>query len=607
MTISKENIVVIYREGDSESLEFAQYYQTAHNLDDTQLISVPCSNTEILQNETIFNNEVLNPIQESLYSSASEVLDRNIWVILLGYNVPGGFRDGNDVISSTSRLSRLNFSFEKKLRNNLYNRKIFQRFDISDSQQALIVSRIDAPTLALAKIFVDNAVTIRKQSLVNGKFYFDPYSDLTGTEADAYEELMLEFQEETLPDLNLTTFTTTFIDPYIDSVIPFVQQDSFVWSWFTDRASSSFFRDTNTLRGFFYNADYDAAYTIRDIEDTRWCFLAMQSGYISTAGAMSNPTIEGFLNLRAFFIALLNDATVGEGLLFSTPYLDWTISFFGDPLVKLNFPVGEPPLGIIPIEESYDAAMVAINEVLTEENEAWRLMSIDFARSMAYLLRKEIEIKESRQFIVDMTDLETEVSLLYPTNALVLKNSNNQRESKLSTLMDNFIEYPQRSNLYSGLEVTDPTINDYLSEKEYKISKLISDIIKIDGTIDPIYTFDEGYWPLEFDLIHYTNTFVFYHFRLEVEDPLDPSNNIYVNSADDISNWYYEKEENKFVSIPLTGVPSSFAGRRIRYESPSNYYLTRSSVYVFKINQTYINESTTNICKNRFFTDIIWS
>jgi len=607
VTVSKENIAVIYREGDSESLEFAQYYQTVYDLNNTQLISVPCSDTEILQNETDFNNEVLNPIYESLYSSASEVLDRNIWVILLGYNVPGGFRDGNDIISSTSRLSRLNFSFEKKLRNNLYNRKVFQRFTVSDAQQALIVSRIDAPTLSLAKEFVNNALKIKKQSLVNGKFYFDPYSDLTGTEADGYEELMLEFQEETLPDLNLTTFTTTFIDPYIDSVIPFVQQDSFVWSWFTDRASSSFFRDTNTLRGFFYNADYDAAYTIRDIEDRRWCFLAMQAGYISTAGAMSNPTIEGFLNLRAFFIALLNDATIGEGLLFSTPYLDWTISFFGDPLVKLTFPVGEPVLGTIPIGEDYDTAVAAINEVLTEENEAWRLMSIDFARSMAYLLRKEIETKEARQFIVDMTDVKTEVALLYPTNALVLENSENQRQSQLSKLMNTFIEYPQRSNLYSGLDVTNPTINDYLSEKKYKISKLISSIIKIEGMISPEYTFDEGYWSLEFILEHNIDIFVLYHFILEVEDSSDPSNNIYVNSANNISNWYYEKEENEFVPIPLTGVPSSFKGRRIKYESPSNYYLTRASVYVFKINQTYINESITDICKNRFFTDIIWS
>ena len=120
MSITTNNVVFVYRAGDSDSLEVARYYQSLHDLDDRQLISVPCSDTEILDNETEFNTQVLNPLDDALYGSASLLINDeygsflNIWVIILGYNVPGGFYDDFDIISSTSRISRINYSYSKK-------------------------------------------------------------------------------------------------------------------------------------------------------------------------------------------------------------------------------------------------------------------------------------------------------------------------------------------------------------------------------------------------------------------------------------------------------------------------------------------------------------
>ena len=305
MSITTNNVVFVYRAGDSDSLEVARYYQSLHDLDDRQLISVPCSDTEILDNETEFNTQVLNPLDDALYGSASLLINDEygsflyIWVIILGYNVPGGFYDDFDIISSTSRISRINYSYSKKIRNDLYDRKVFKRFDAEDAEKCLIVSRIDAPTVAEAKYIIDNSEKVIKQRFVNGKLFFDPYSDISGNGAQEYTQLMLDFFEKVFPSLNLDYFSTVYLDPYIDSVLPYALNDSFVWSWFSDRGSSDFFRDSVTSRVFHYNADYDGAFTVRNSLWRGWPRLALEAGYTNSAGAMSMPGIDAFLNPKS--------------------------------------------------------------------------------------------------------------------------------------------------------------------------------------------------------------------------------------------------------------------------------------------------------------------
>ncbi len=327
MAITKDNFIVVYQLGNLDSVDFAIYYATKHGMDTSsinpsgntgsiggiswevngQLLGIQLADTsEILSSEEDFNTQLLNPIKDAI-SNSGELGNLNIWGIVLGYNIPGGFYSGDDIISSTSRISRLNFSFSKKRQNKLYNRSIFQRIDATDAAYALICSRIDAPSLQAAKAYLDNAEKLNEQVFANGVFYIDQYSDRADTGASEYQEVLSDFNDNMLSSLNLGVWATTFMDPYIDSVIPFVENDSFVWSWFTDRAHSSFFRDTNALRVFFYNADYDGGFTIRDENGNRWPYLAMSEGYVSSAGAMSNPTIPGFLNQQVMVVNCFKD------------------------------------------------------------------------------------------------------------------------------------------------------------------------------------------------------------------------------------------------------------------------------------------------------------
>jgi len=615
MAINKENFIIVYVLEDSiisDSESFANYYANIHDMDTTsnnpsgnsgttsegiywqvdgQKVGIKMEDTSEILSEGTFNKNLLNPLREAL--SSSDLLDMNVWGIVLGYKIPGGYNlNSNNIISSTSRISRINHTFSAKYENELFNRKVFSRFDSSDAEKALIVSRIDAPNLLLAKQFVNNAEIANKQLFANGIFYIDPYSDKIGSKADDYTDLMLEFSNLTLPSLNLSIYSTSFIDPYIDSIIPFVNDDSFTWSWFTDRASSSFFRKSNAIRGFFYNADYDGGFTMRDVSSNRWPFLAMDAGYIATAGAMSNPSIEGLLNLRPFFESLKNGSTIGEAMIFSTPFLDWTISFFGDPLVKIFFPA----------QEEVDSGLI-------DENESWRLQSIDLSRNMSYLYKKEKETEEAFQLVVDTQNIEIEEALLDKTNQLFKNNKEENRKSQLIGLVEKFIEYPQRQNLYTGLSKATPDINDYLSEEEYKLSELITEVVNFQNPIDSENILEEGYWEFEFELLQQSSTFAFYNFRLLVSDDKDFLNIIFNISSENgqIGNWLYEKEENEFIQLLANGIPSNFKGRRIRYQSKTNQFLNRGQVYYFKITQVFDDGNNTQVFSPRIFKDIIWT
>ena len=610
MVITKNNFIFIYRLNDTDSLELAIYYASKYDMNIIsantsfengktngvewevrgQLVGIGCSSTEILSSENDFNNEVLNPIKDAIASSI-ELNNMTIWGIILGYNIPGGFYDGIDIISSTSRMSRINKTYSKKIKNKLFNRNIFKRFDADDAELMLICSRIDAPTLALTKGYIDNSEDLKKQAYINGMFYIDPYSDRAGPTADIYRNKILDFYNNVLPNLNLDNWSTIFMDPYIDVSIPYVENDSFVWSWFSDRSSSTFFQNSNAARVFFYNADYDGAFTIKDINGNRWPFLSMNGGYISTAGAMSNPTNEGLLDLNGFFKGLLNRATIGESYLFSLPFLDWTISLFGDPLIQVEFSVKE------------DYKPYKENEIDgIEENESWNRMSKDLAKTAAQLYKKEQEYYNILTGIVNLTsqDKDAEVALLISANELYNTNNEIKRISQLKTVTDRLFMYPQKR--FVGVE----TIDDYLNRQNYKVSRLLTEVSS-DTIIATNNLLDEGWWQFEFIIQDDNiNNFINYGFKLNIYNDVCYTSRI-LNEIDssDLVNWIYEEERDSFVSISSEGVSSSYIERRVRYKSKNEEYLVRGETYYYTITQ--YNIDTNEEYQVRQFSDIIYT
>jgi len=585
MVVSKENVIFVYRNGDPDSHNLASYYQQIYDLDGEQLLGIDCSDTEILPDYTTFRNEVETPILAVLPLRAT-------WVIILGYNVPGGFYDGSDIISSTSRVSRIEHPYNKMAKSNLYNRVVFNRYDSTYGPIALIVSRIDGPTYDDAKRMIDMAHEMHNQALANGRFFFDPFSSLSTVGSGDYSDDLTDFYINMLFDLNMKVCSTTYISPYIDVVFPHLEHDSFYWGGFTDRSTESFFRSTDTERIFFYNADYDSAITMRSTAQGNFCPLALKSDYISIAGAMSNPGAEGFLRPRPFFEALYRGATLGEAYLFSNPYYDWTVAFFGDPLVKVVF--YSDPLGTM----SPYGARVRIPEAdnntrdpdYVDEDEVNREVSIELAEAVAHYIRKEAEASDLFYSILLSSDVGLETSLLYETLDLMRQTNSNTRFSRFYQSAQDLLIYIKQVlvPLANNQGATLLTVNDYLTWSGLKLSRILSSMIS--NTEEPISDsnlYPEGYWEYEYTIIDNVSEFTDFNFVLQVSDDNAFSNIIVTaNSDGDRTGWYYESEENAWSAIPFTGVPSNYVGRRVQYRSPVANYLTRAEIYYFRIKQT---------------------
>jgi len=627
LTITKDNYIVVYNLDNLDSADFASYYAVERDMSyinsdpssstgsiggvnwqvDGQLLGIQCSSNEIFSSESDFNTYVLNPIKDAIANSTT-LQEIDIYGIILGYKVPGGFYDGDDVISSTSRVSRINYTFEKQVKNKLYNRNVFKRFDSDDASYALICSRIDGPNLQFVKKVIDNATILYKQLFANGKFYIDPYSDIHATGASDYTDLLLDFKDNILPDLNLSTWETTFMDPYIDSTIPFVEGDSFMWSWFADRSSTSFFQNSNASRVFLYNADYDGGFTVRDENGKTWPFLAMDGGYLLTAGSMSNPTIDGFLNPNSFFYALLRGATLGEAYLFSVPYLDWTVSLFGDPIPLCSFDSNDIP-----------------DEDVINEHVVWNMMSKDLAKTAANLYKKGIELRDILDEVVDVVSedflntsnsgdedsLDIVLALLYPANDLYNQNKEIVWKSQLKSLVNKLFDFPT-FRYYYNIDEERPSVNTYLEDHDFKVSRLLADITQDTNPIAEGNLYDEGWWQFEFTLNDDNPTeFTNYHFILEVSDNEDFSGILITKNSIGITNWTYEKDKEVFSNITYSGVSSSYIGRKIRYESRLDSlagvddYLTRGETYYFRVAQ--YNLETSTQYSPRVYNDIIWT
>lgn len=596
MAINNSNTIFVYNENDADSLDLALQYQNIHDLDLSHLIPINCSSVEILSDYATFQSEVEDPIKLAISSLGS------IYAIVLGYKIPGGFYDDGDIISSTSRLSRINHAYSKKTKNALFDRKVFRAYnsqnssiDSLDSDIAIICSRIDGPNKAFVEDWLFNIKCAYNTNKVNGRFYLDPYSDLFGTLADKYQLQLVNFQNNILPTLNLETCVTTFIDPYIDSIHHQLYDDSFFWGWFTDRGSSDFFRSVDTTRLFYYNADFDGAESLRYSNPDRWPQLAIGNGYVSSAGSMSDPGIDGFLKPEPFFVALREQSRLGEAMLFSMPFFDWTVSFFGDPLLSFVFPSTYQ-------DNLYDERDIAST---TNRELLHSILLEDLARLVAYGIYRDDRKEDIRNSIAFSVDVPTEVDLLRLSHNLLIRDDFYDRYIASLTsnvnlyLIEKVVKDVSKENSLPPSEMN--SIEDYLNLFSIKISSNLSGYFDIEDTS---LFFDEGYWRVELDIQEESSSYEEYHFELQVSSDEDFTDIIFTKDSEvDQSNWFYEENEESFSQIPAEGVGSNFSGRKLRYISDIGEYLTSSEVYYFRLRQ----KSSLGTYSYRTFEDIIWT
>jgi uncharacterized protein (TIGR03790 family) len=216
-----------------------------------------------------------------------------------------------------------------------YLRPGFDNSQLPKVYRTLMVSRIDAPTLALAKGLIDTAIKVEKEGL-RGKVYFDNRgianigSDVVpGSYADFDRSLLITAKGiDELTDLDVVVETTPKLFQ------PGACQDAALYcGWYSLGNYVDAF-DWKPGAVAYHLASFELD-TLRDPGSHAWCKKMLEDGVCATMGPVYEPYLVSFPRPNEFFAMLLQgNLTLVECYYRSSPFNSWMMSLIGDPLYK---------------------------------------------------------------------------------------------------------------------------------------------------------------------------------------------------------------------------------------------------------------------------------
>lgn len=195
----------------------------------------------------------------------------------------------------------------------------------------LMVSRLDAPTPALAMQLVDRAIAT-EQSGLEGKAYLDARG-LKGPIAP----LSTQAYDQSLRDLatllrQVAPYPVTLDDTERTFSQPGDAPDVALYAgWYRYRAYEDAFTFLPGALG--YHIASGEAVSIHNPQEKGWCKNALERGITATLGPTSEPYLDAFPLPHEFFGLLLTGKyTLVEAYYLTTRYVSWRMVLFGDPL-----------------------------------------------------------------------------------------------------------------------------------------------------------------------------------------------------------------------------------------------------------------------------------
>ncbi len=198
-------------------------------------------------------------------------------------------------------------------------------------ESALLVSRLDGPTVKIVKRVIDDSLLAEKKGL-KGKAYFDARwpdpgkSDLKGY---AFYDVSLH---KAAAIVRASKLMETVLDEKESLFQPGECDDAALYcGWYSLGKYIDAFKWVPGSVGFHIASQ--ECQTLRQPGSTVWCKMMLEKGIAATVGPVSEPYVEAFPVPEVFFGLLLEGkATLAECFALSSPFLSWRMVLIGDPL-----------------------------------------------------------------------------------------------------------------------------------------------------------------------------------------------------------------------------------------------------------------------------------
>ncbi len=315
-----EQILIVVNNNSSESVSVGKYYSKKRAIPLEQIVYLSTTTDETIGSYEAFENEIRTPIRDFIQENNLS----NIQYIVTTYGVPNRIlghkpscdETSNGCLSVDSHLA--NFTQTERSTNDYYRSST--HFD-NNGEQIYLVTRLDGPSLKIAKGLVDKAIYSEKYTgPSSGKGY------MSGEPYDIYtpEEQCLRVTSagyECIPD------------PYSGL------RSQPVWYG----GKSHYYQDRweNWIPGSvaFNLRSFAAKISIRstNISEPIAVPMSLAADVTGTAGPVDEPYVSGSPMPTIFFGRFLNDGfNFAESMYNSLRNNNWKAIMVGDPVYKLS-------------------------------------------------------------------------------------------------------------------------------------------------------------------------------------------------------------------------------------------------------------------------------
>ncbi len=235
-----------------------------------------------------------------------------------------------------------------------YLRPAFDNSQLAKAHRTLMVARLDAPTLVLAKGLVDTAIKVENEGL-RGKVYIDTRgmgkledaNVVPGSYGD-YDRSLLVTAKGIDEQTDLEVVTDTSPQLFQPGACP---DAALYCGWY----SLAKYVDAFDWKpgAVAYHLASNEAQTLRDPASQVWCKKLLEDGVCATIGPVYEPYLGSFPRPNEFLSLLLQgELTLVECFARTNPFNSWMMTLIGDPLyrpfkyrvpVKLPTETGQPP------------------------------------------------------------------------------------------------------------------------------------------------------------------------------------------------------------------------------------------------------------------------